>query len=968
MQPIVFKALLISLLLLSVSHPVEAQLRSLQKKFEKSQETYEHYVGTGNEAKLKSYNNDLRLILDKLRGNESAGSVYLQAIIHHKKVQIQRERQEIGASKNRGLNSLNNVVQQARLLLSKYPRARRQTACDELSTGSNPLALNCEVFQSSLDRLQFSVEQTESYIYEHIVKLPTIALLERYLLKYDFDRVSGKPIQSSQGATSIEALFDLYTLDGHTSTLNQFDRYMQRFPEEHRGLLYQALKKTSTYRNRTQMAGEGEQLLKQGILIASPKRYEDFIKRAAPTGLAFTALQRLLTQPNVTGNPSLQQSILQEYAPYFCSDRPLHRSACQRFQMLQSTLAVGQRSGPSFELADIVGDVDRYYPQHQVKLHFSRNDQYFTILPQQGFADIHQFQLNGTTSQFVGTVKEKTQANINYRYSHKAREPEGTIIAEQQKIYFLGASCLDSFNNDFLLNSDFFIDERQGIAFFVSKSAYQRRLVDPNKLEYNSIWAIDPSQRFQEYTGGYYFNGKHRGNANTDIYYSLKTPGTDNWSCPTHLGPVVNTRYSERSPILIDNTLYFASEGHGGLGGFDIFSVSIFREGSRLRVTQVKNEAQLNSPADELYYQRAFLAGQQFPSYFISTNRKDPQGFYKLYQVKMQGAHSFPPPATSPSSISPPVTSPTSRPRPPLPPPQNLVATSTLELDLQCSIKQNPPPTLGRGRLQLEGTVNVPTDDPKAVMRLGGATIHLSWPGMRSDTPLQFITDKYGFFETQVPIRDDKGQPIPYWNVLIHKEYKNRIVNFGVQVEDLSELCGNANYAYKDYLAEEIDRIERFDIPYFFEFDDYVLKNQINRGILGKYRQIYEQYARVFSKDQSNRRFIVVAYADTLGTSQDNKWLSGKRADGVRQQLIDWGIPADRISTFAFGETTRFSHQVEAPPVLFPNTRKLTGPPVFSPRQKIIHQLNRRAEVVFCSSQYSTDRECLEYHGLLSSE
>lgn len=957
MQSIVFKGLVIVFILLTASHPVQAQLRSLQKKFEKAQGVYERYLGTANESQLKSYNNELRLMLDKLRGNETAGSVYLQACIQQKKVQIQRERQEINLSENRGLNSLNNVVQQARLLLSKHPPSRRQIACDELAMGNNPLGLNCEVYTNSLERLLQQVEETESYIFQQVVPSPTIALMEKYLLKYDFDEVSGKPIQSSQGARAIEVLFDLYTLDGHTSTLNQFDGYMQRFPEEHRAILYKALKMTETYRRRTEIAGEGERLLKQPINAAMESRYEAFIEKAAPTGLAFTALQRLL---NTSNRPNLQQTILNKFEPYFCDDQITHRSTCQRFQMLQSALSVPLGRNPSYELVPIGGDLEQYHPQHQIKLHFSRNYQYFTILPQQGFANIHQFQLRGNRSQLVRTVREKTQANINYRFSPKPREPESTILAEQQKQYFLGASCLDSFNNDNLLNSDFFIDERKGIAFFVSKSAYQRSQIDQNTLEYNSIWAIDPGQRFQEHIGSYFFNGKHRGNANTDIYYSLRTPGTDNWSCPTHLGPVVNTRYSERSPILIDNTLFFASEGHGGLGGFDIFSVSIFQEGGQLRVTPPKNETQLNSPADELYYQRAFLAGQQQPSYFISTNRKDQQGFYKLYQLRRVAGNAPPPP---PPVDGPMVEEAEQGEEMTYPTTPDIIPRSTLTLKLDCQVKKNPPPNLGRGRVQLQGTVNVPTSDPNTVRRLGGATIHLSWPGVRSDDFIEFTTGPEGHFDTQVPIRDDKGIPIPYWIVTIHKEFHNQIINFGVKIDSLSQLCNNANYAYQDYIAEEIDRIEKFDIPYFFEFDDYILRNPMNPGILGKYRKVYEQYAKVFSKDQSNRRFIVVAYADTLGTAEDNKWLTGKRADRVRQQLIEWGIPADRISTFAFGETTRFSNQVDQPPILFP--QKITGPNVFTRRQKIIHQLNRRAEVVFCTSEYRSDRECLEHHGLL---
>lgn len=64
-----------------------------------------------------------------------------------------------------------------------------------------------------------------------------------------------------------------------------------------------------------------------------------------------------------------------------------------------------------------------------------------------------------------------------------------------------------------------------------------------------------------------------KGVTGTDIYMSRKLPnGT--WAIPTRLPDVINTRYNEAFPHLADDgkTLYFASEGHMSMGGFDIFT------------------------------------------------------------------------------------------------------------------------------------------------------------------------------------------------------------------------------------------------------------------------------------------------------------------------------------------------------------------------------------------------------------
>lgn len=57
-----------------------------------------------------------------------------------------------------------------------------------------------------------------------------------------------------------------------------------------------------------------------------------------------------------------------------------------------------------------------------------------------------------------------------------------------------------------------------------------------------------------------------------DLYRVRKLPNGD-WSLPRNLGPSINTSFDEDAPHLdIDaNTLYFASQGHNTIGGFDLF-------------------------------------------------------------------------------------------------------------------------------------------------------------------------------------------------------------------------------------------------------------------------------------------------------------------------------------------------------------------------------------------------------------
>ena len=60
------------------------------------------------------------------------------------------------------------------------------------------------------------------------------------------------------------------------------------------------------------------------------------------------------------------------------------------------------------------------------------------------------------------------------------------------------------------------------------------------------------------------------GSGGTDIWYCDNLNGQ--WGVPTNLGAKVNTAGNEMYPFVSrDSVLYFTSNGHAGLGGYDIF-------------------------------------------------------------------------------------------------------------------------------------------------------------------------------------------------------------------------------------------------------------------------------------------------------------------------------------------------------------------------------------------------------------
>ncbi len=86
-----------------------------------------------------------------------------------------------------------------------------------------------------------------------------------------------------------------------------------------------------------------------------------------------------------------------------------------------------------------------------------------------------------------------------------------------------------------------------------------------------SLWEAQPSVSADGKTL-YFSSNRKGGQGNMDIWYSSYL-GDGRWGTPVNMGGLINTGGNEMSPFIHpDNrTLYFSSDGHTGMGGYDIF-------------------------------------------------------------------------------------------------------------------------------------------------------------------------------------------------------------------------------------------------------------------------------------------------------------------------------------------------------------------------------------------------------------
>ncbi len=102
----------------------------------------------------------------------------------------------------------------------------------------------------------------------------------------------------------------------------------------------------------------------------------------------------------------------------------------------------------------------------------------------------------------------------------------------------------------------------------------------------------------------YFVSDRPGGYGGRDIYRCKKLPNGA-WSNAFNMGPVINTEYNEDSPFIQpgSNKLYFSSEGHKNIGGFDIFTSNFVDTGVFGGWTDPENMGYpINTTGDDIFF------------------------------------------------------------------------------------------------------------------------------------------------------------------------------------------------------------------------------------------------------------------------------------------------------------------------------------------------------------------------------
>lgn len=134
-----------------------------------------------------------------------------------------------------------------------------------------------------------------------------------------------------------------------------------------------------------------------------------------------------------------------------------------------------------------------------------------------------------------------------------------------------------------------------------------------------------------------YFISNRRGSVGGKDIWVADYMKKDKWGKPYNIGTKLNTPFDEEGIYISDdgNTLYFSSNGHLGMGGYDVYKSVKLNNGSWSEPINMGHP--VNSPADELFYHPT----QDTMVALYSTIRGDSEGGLDIYKIQVDPRKPF---------------------------------------------------------------------------------------------------------------------------------------------------------------------------------------------------------------------------------------------------------------------------------------------------------------------------------------
>lgn len=241
---------------------------------------------------------------------------------------------------------------------------------------------------------------------------------------------------------------------------------------------------------------------------------------------------------------------------------------------------------------------------------------------------IHDWTKQNFTDLYVATVHEdgtlSEPENFATNINSKLNESSAVFTKDGKTMYFT--------RNNYLVGKkgrDKGMDNERTTLLKIYKANYiDGEWTNIKELPFNSDTystahpALSPDEKTL------YFSSDRPGSIGGADLFKVSILQNNNYGIPENLGPTINTEGRESFPFLAeDGSLYFASDGHLGLGALDIFESKYEEQAFQAPINLGKP---INSSKDDF----GFISTITKTGYFTS-NRKGGLGFDDIYQFKI---------------------------------------------------------------------------------------------------------------------------------------------------------------------------------------------------------------------------------------------------------------------------------------------------------------------------------------------
>lgn len=429
-------------------------------------------------------------------------------------------------------------------------------------------------------------DDMEKPFYQALLKNGTFRGYEYFLKAYP---------KSTYYNEILELMYQEYTKDGEWASINQF---MVDYP---------AYGNTEQLKKDLELAEQGAYLALAGPYTSKYKgNYEDYIRKAAPKERAFVALQRLIEADIAAQNWSLAIAKLDKFESYF-GDDPKYK----QLRALLSDKWVEITKKPLGEALNTTSD--EYVPIITVddkQLYFCRWD-------------------NTNENIYVATKQNGKWATVDYVQGINIDAP-----GENE-----GALSVSADNNEMMVfkNADLYMATRTAEGWMAPTPL--SRTINTNAWEADAMIASDgktllftsgrPESLHLQVGDVKGFHGS--GSQNIDLYVSFKNEMGE-WQAPINLGHHINTPFIERTPFLHPDmkTLYFSSDGHGGLGRMDVYKTTRLDDSWTNWTKPINLGKSINTPQNDWGY-KVSTDGQ---TAYFAFQKEAKQG-QDLYQIDL---------------------------------------------------------------------------------------------------------------------------------------------------------------------------------------------------------------------------------------------------------------------------------------------------------------------------------------------